>query len=123
MSHSIDKPEQGKRLRQTTISVAIAWVWYGYWTLAEGPLGDHSREVRIGVPVVIGAVAAWLAWHLANRPRLADYLRMAETEIAKICWPNLAQCLRAAALVIATVAILSLVLCTYDEIWRRLLHS
>lgn len=123
MSHSFDKPEQGNRVRQTTISVAIAWAWYGCWRLADGPLSDHSREVRIGVPVVIGAVAAWLAWDLAHRPGFAGYLRGVEIEIASICWPNLAQCLRTAALVIATVAILSLVLCTYDEIWRRLLNS
>jgi preprotein translocase subunit SecE len=117
LSPAIYKRTQGKRVRQSTALLIVVWGWFGCWTLSTGPLMDSTREVRVGVPVVMAAVIAWLAFRLVNLPQFADFLIAVEAEMKKISWPSLQECFRAAGVVIATMFLLALILFLYDRFW------
>jgi preprotein translocase subunit SecE len=119
LSPSIYKRTQGKRVRQTTAGLVIVWVVYGCYTLANGPLLDARREVRLAVPVAIGVVLSWLAYRMVNIPQFADFLIAVEVEMKKISWPTLQRCFRAGAVVIVTMFFMAAMLFLYDQIWMR----
>jgi preprotein translocase subunit SecE len=117
LSPAIYKRTQGKRVRQTTAGLVIVWVIYGCYTLANGPLLDARREVRLGVPVVIALVLSWMAYRAVNIPQFADFLIAVEAEMKKISWPSLQRCFRAGAVVIVTMFFMAAMLFIYDQVW------
>jgi preprotein translocase subunit SecE len=117
LSPAIYKRTQGKRVRQTTAGLVIVWVIYGSYTLANGPLLDARREVRLGVPVVIGLILSWMAYRAVNIPQFADFLIAVEAEMKKISWPSLQRCFRAGAVVIVTMFFMAAMLFIYDQVW------
>src|SRR5579863_3982462 len=119
VSPAIYKRTQGKRVRQTTAALIVVWCWFGCWTLYSGPLLDAPRNVRLGIPVVIAAITAWIAFRLVNIPQFADFLIAVEAEMKKISWPSLQECFRAAGVVIVVMFLLALVLFLYDQIWMH----
>jgi len=123
LSPAIYKRTQGKRVRQSTALLIVVWGWFGCWTLSTGPLMDSTREVRVGVPVVMAAVIAWLAFRLVNLPQFADFLIAVEAEMKKISWPSLQECFRAAAVVIVTMFLLAVILFLYDELWIKFFEA
>jgi preprotein translocase subunit SecE len=123
LSPAIYKRTQGKRVRQSTAGLIVIWGWFGCWTLSNGPLMDATREVRIGIPAVMAAVIAWLAFRLVNLPQFADFLIAVEAEMKKISWPSLQECLRAAAVVIFTMFLLALILFLYDQLWIKFFET
>ena len=123
LSPAIYKRTQGKRVRQTTAGLIVVWGWFGCWTLSTGPLMDANRDIRIGVPVALAAVIAWLAYRLVNMPQFADFLIAVEAEMKKISWPSLQQCFRAASVVIVTMFLLAGILFLYDQLWMRFFEA
>jgi preprotein translocase subunit SecE len=123
LSPALYKRTQGKRVRQTTAGLIVVWGWFGCWTLSNGPFLDASREIRVGIPVVMAVVIGWLAYRLVNFPQFADFLIAVEAEMKKISWPSLQECFRAAAVVIVTMFLLALVLFLYDELWIKLFRA
>lgn len=123
LSPAIYKRTQGKRVRQTTGGLIVVWGWFGCWTLSTGPLVEYPREIRIGIPAVMAALIAWMAFRLVNFPQFADFLIAVEAEMKKISWPSLQECFRAAAVVIVTMFLLALVLFLYDELWIKLFQA
>ena len=123
LSPAIYKRTQGKRVRQTTAGLIVVWGWFGCWTLSTGPMMDANRDMRVGIPVVLAAVTAWLAYRLVNFPQFADFLIAVEAEMKKISWPSLQQCFRAAAVVIVTMFFLAAVLFLYDQLWIRFFEA
>jgi preprotein translocase subunit SecE len=119
LSPAIYKRTQGKRVRQTTAGLCIVWIVYGCYTLANGPLMDATREVRLVVPVVIGVVLSWLAYRMVNIPQFADFLIAVEAEMKKITWPTLQRCFRAGAVVIVTMFFMAAMLFLYDQLWIK----
>jgi preprotein translocase subunit SecE len=119
LSPAIYKRTQGKRVRQTTAGLIVVWGWFGCWTLSTGPLMDSSRNMRVGIPVVLAAVVAWLAYRLVNFPQFADFLIAVEAEMKKISWPTLQHCFRSATVVILTMFLLAAILFLYDQLWIR----
>ncbi|HXY36727.1 MAG TPA: preprotein translocase subunit SecE [Planctomycetaceae bacterium] len=117
LSPAIYKRTQGKRVRQTTAGLIIVWVIYGCYTLANGPLLDATREVRLVVPVVVGAVLSWIAYRVVNIPQFADFLIAVEVEMKKISWPTMQRCFRAGAVVIITMFFMAAMLFIYDQVW------
>jgi preprotein translocase subunit SecE len=123
LSPAIYKRTQGKRVRQTTAGLIVVWGWFGCWTLSNGPLIEYGRERRIGIPVALAAIIAWVAYRLVNMPQFADFLIAVEAEMKKISWPSLQECFRAAAVVILTMFMLAIVLFFYDELWIKLFQA
>jgi preprotein translocase subunit SecE len=123
LSPAIYKRTQGKRVRQTTAALITVWGWFGCWTLSNGPLLDFTREVRIGVPLLVAAAITWLAYRLVNMPQFADFLIAVEAEMKKISWPSLQECFRAATVVIAMMFLLALILFLYDELWMKVFKA
>ena len=119
LSPAIYKRTQGKRVRQTTAGICIVWIAYGCYTLANGPLMDASRQVRLAVPVVIGVVLSWLCYRMVNIPQFADFLIAVEVEMKKISWPSMQRCFRASAVVIVTMFFMAAMLFLYDQVWMR----
>jgi preprotein translocase subunit SecE len=113
------KRTQGKRVRQTTAALIAIWSAFGCWTLSTGPLMDYPRNIRVGIPTAIGLLIAWLSFRLVNIPQFADFLIAVEAEMRKVSWPTMQECLRAAAVVIATMFMLAMVLFAYDQFWMR----
>jgi preprotein translocase subunit SecE len=97
----------------------IVWVAYGCYTLANGPLLDSSREVRLVVPTVIGVILSWMAYRAVNVPQFADFLIAVEVEMKKISWPSMQRCFRASAVVIVTMFFMAAMLFLYDQVWMR----
>jgi len=110
-------------VRQTTAGLIVVWGWFGCWTLSSGPLMDSNRDVRVGVPTVLAAVIAWLAYRLVNFPQFADFLIAVEAEMKKISWPTLQHCFRSATVVIVTMFLLAAVLFFYDQLWMKLFQA
>jgi preprotein translocase subunit SecE len=123
LSPAIYKRTQGKRVRQTTAALIVVWGWFGCWTLSNGPLSDYTPQIRIGIPVVLAAVIAWVAYRLVNLPQFADFLIAVEAEMKKISWPSLQECFRAAAVVIVTMFLLAIILFVYDELWIKVFQA
>jgi preprotein translocase subunit SecE len=119
LSPAIYKRTQGKRVRQTTAGILIVWIAYGCYTLANGPMMDASREVRLVVPAVIGVVLSWLAYRMVNIPQFADFLIAVEAEMKKVTWPTLQRCFRAGAVVIVTMFFMAAMLFLYDQLWIK----
>jgi preprotein translocase subunit SecE len=119
LSPTIYKRTQGKRVRQTTAGLIIVWTLYGCYTLANGPLMDYSREVRLAIPAAVGLILSWMAYRAVNFPQFADFLIAVEVEMKKISWPSLQRCFRAGAVVIVTMFFMAAMLFLYDQLWMR----
>jgi preprotein translocase subunit SecE len=119
LSPAVYKRTQGKRVRQSTAGLILVWGWYGCWTLSTGPLIDSRQEIRVGVPVFLAAIIAWVAFRLVNVPQFADFLIAVEAEMKKISWPTLQECFRAATVVIVCMFLLAALLFAYDRFWIK----
>jgi preprotein translocase subunit SecE len=119
LSPGIYKRTQGKRVRQTTAGLVVVWVAYGCYTLANGPLMEYSRTVRLAVPAAVGIILSWVAYRVVNIPQFADFLIAVEVEMKKISWPSLQRCFRAGAVVIVTMFFMAGMLFLYDQVWMR----
>ncbi len=77
--------------------------------------------MQFGIPLVVFAVGAWLAFRLVNTPRFADFLIAVEAEMAKVSWPTKQELFRSSIVVMFTIFGLALILWGYDLFWNRLL--
>jgi preprotein translocase subunit SecE len=77
--------------------------------------------------VVVGMLVAgllfllpgiWFAYRIVNYSRFADFLIAVEAEMNKVSWPTRPELIRAVAVVLFTVAFLSVVLFGYDLVWN-----
>jgi preprotein translocase subunit SecE len=117
ISPGLYKRTQGKRVRQSTALLFVGWAWFGCWSLYTGPLSEAAPETRIGIPMALGIVAAWIAYRAVNIPQVADFLIAVEAEMKKISWPTVQRCFRAATVVIVTMILMAIVLFAYDQLW------
>ena len=115
------KRNQGRLARQVTAITIALVVFLGAWTLHQGPLsGYRSPWVRVGIPLVISAVGAWITFRLVNFPRFANFLISVEAEMDKVSWPGKPELYRATVVVVGTMFFLGMVLLAYDVLWQRL---
>jgi preprotein translocase subunit SecE len=136
-STSVYKRSQGRVTRQVTfLALTVAWgiaVWrlaqiLPAWFTAGGPMtqalpaGDFGF-IRFGVPLLIFAAGAWLAYRAVNLPRFAEFLIGVESEMSKVAWPSLGEVARSSAVVIFMIFALSFILAAYDLFWRFVLQA
>lgn len=80
------KRNQGRLARQLTAVFILAFVFFGVWRLSQGPLLSYDSSVRVGIPTLIFAFAAWVVFRAVNYPRFADFLISVQAEMDKVSW-------------------------------------
>ena len=117
VSLNVYKRSQGRLTRQLTALAIALIVILGAWTLSQGPLSNYRDPVRTGIPLVLSALALWVAFRIVNVPRFADFLISVEAEMDKVTWASREELQRATIVVIATMVFIGLVLLAYDVFW------
>lgn len=123
LSLDLYKRSQGRLARQLTAAGLGAIVLVGAYILSQGALGTYGQGVRVGIPVVISAIAAWLIFRLVNYPVFAEFLISVEGEMNKVSWASKQELYRATIVVLGTMLFLAVVLFLYDRIWMAVLSS
>lgn len=116
------KRNQGRMVRNVTVGVLLAVVALACWTLSVRMLSEFADPVRIGVPAVLGAIGAWMAYRIVNYPQFADFLIDVEVELTKVSWPSKDELWRATLVVLLVMFLLSATLLAYDLVWQQLLR-
>jgi len=150
-SVSIYKRNQGKVARQVTFAALAIALLLGVWRLSQllpiwfggggasavgdslggaGSLGWSGSlsgadlgVLRIGVPAVLGLLAAWVCYRIVNVPWFADFLIAVESEMTKVSWPSKDEVIRSSAVVIFLIFALAAILAGYDLFWWSVLRS
>ena len=115
------KRNQGRLARQLTAAGIGAMVVAGAYVLSQGPLAGMGREVRVGIPLLITAAAAWVVYRLVNYPRFAEFLISVEAEMGKVSWASKDEVMRATIVVLSTMLFLGVILFFYDLLWQKIL--
>lgn len=111
------KRNQGRLARQITAVGSVLLVFYGAWTLSQGPLSAYGPTIKVGVPLLLSGAGAWIIYRLVNFPRFADFLISVEAEMDKVSWASRDELFRATAVVLGTMVFLGFVLLGYDIFW------
>jgi len=112
------KRNQGRLARQLTAAAIGLMVVAGAYILSQGPMADYSRGVKVGVPLGISALAAWIVFRLVNYPRFAEFLISVEAEMGKVSWASKQELYRATVVVLCTMFFLAFVLFFFDFLWQ-----
>jgi preprotein translocase subunit SecE len=112
------KRNQGRLARQLTAAAIGLMVVAGAYILSQGPMADYSRGVKVGVPLAITALAAWVVFRLVNYPRFAEFLISVEAEMGKVSWASKQELYRATVVVLSTMFFLAFVLFFFDFLWQ-----
>ena len=116
-SWSLYKRNQGRIVRQLTALAMVLSVWYGAYTLKEYVLSPYSDSIRVGIPVVLAVIGAWIVFRAVNYSRFADFLVSVEAEMNKVSWASRSELYRATIVVIITMLFLGALLFLYDQLW------
>ncbi|MDY0168983.1 MAG: preprotein translocase subunit SecE [Thermoguttaceae bacterium] len=112
----IYKRSQGRITRQITFAAIALTVAIGCWRLSEN-LDQLRPELRFGIPAVLLALSAWIAYRIVNFPNFADFLIAVEAEMNKVSWPTRSELIRASLVVLITIFVLATVLTIFDLFW------
>ncbi|MBI1345234.1 preprotein translocase subunit SecE [bacterium] len=123
LAASLYKRNQGRLTRQLTAAAIFAAIAVGAWALFQTALADLEKPVQYGITAALVVLGAWFAYRIVNYPAFADFLVDVEGEMAKVSWPSKDELLRATAVVLVTMFLLSFVLFMYDLIWQQLLRA
>jgi preprotein translocase subunit SecE len=123
-SVGVYKRNQGRLTRQlTSIGLGVIAI-LGCWTMTQTVLStspdgweQNWAYIRYGVPAVIGGVALWAIFRLANYPKFADFLISVEAEMDKVSWADQPYLVRATGVVLSTMLVLGMYLLLCDAIW------
>jgi preprotein translocase subunit SecE len=131
VSVELYKRNQGRLTRQLTALALLLVLFYGAWTLSQGPLSNYAPRtgdppetvawktaVQVGIPAAICVIGAWVIFRLVNYSRFADFLISVEAEMDKVSWSSRDELLRATAVVLITMVFLGFVLLMYDIFWQ-----
>jgi preprotein translocase subunit SecE len=107
------KPNQGRRVR-VTAAVTIVAVAALAALEAYARLAAFGIQVRLAVPVLALAAIVGFGIYVLNWPRVAEFLIDAESELAKVSWPNRQQVLGSTGTVLVLVLLLAIYLVGMD---------
>ncbi len=111
---SIYKKGQGKYVRLGTVIGIGSVILLGMrWALNTFMALDPGY-VKAVVALIIAILGAWLCFWVVNRPRYADFMILAESEMRKVVWPTPPAVFRATRLVIFLTLGLALLLFLID---------
>lgn len=120
MEVGLYKRNQGRLTRQLTGVGLGLIVFLGAWTLSTGPLGGFTEQplIRVGIPVLLAGIGAWMIYRAVNYPKFADFLISVEAEMDKVTWASKQDLSRSAVVVIGTMFFLGFALFVYDLFWQ-----
>lgn len=142
LAAGIYKRNQGRLTRQLTVLALWALIALGCYTLKTQMLDDYREgtrvslwvpfaddpswtltrwgafAIRVGLPTLLAAIGAWMAYRAVNYPRFADFLVSVEAEMAKVSWPSRDELFRATVVVIVVMLLLAVLLFGFDYIWQ-----
>ena len=78
-------------------------------------------SVQFTVPLLVLAVALWLAWRVVNMPSFADFLIATEAELNKVSWTTQRRLAQDTVVVLVTVFLMALFLFSTDYFWKTVL--
>jgi preprotein translocase subunit SecE len=120
----IYKRNQGRLVRQGTAIALGLMVFLGAYTLYQSQLADLSQTwLKLGIPVTICTLGAWVVFRLVNYPPFADFLISVEAELDKVNWPTKQELYRSTLVVIATMFVLGMILFLYDVFWQWIFRA
>ena len=88
--------------------------------MANGPLGQSDKAIQVGVPLLIWAATAWVAFRIVNVPKFADFLVSVESELEKVTWPGRNEVVQATIVVLSMMLFLGVFLFVIDLVWTWL---
>ncbi|NMC18846.1 MAG: preprotein translocase subunit SecE [Thermogutta sp.] len=113
------KRNQGRVVRQGTFAAIVVIVVFGAWRLGlTAGMWGLALEWQLGLPAVLIAAGAWIAFRLINVPEVADFLISVEAEMRKVSWPKRSELIRGCVVVLVVIFSLALILTVYDLFWR-----
>jgi preprotein translocase subunit SecE len=116
------KRNQGRITRQVTFGAFLFVAAYGAWRMSQ-ELASYTRLYSVGIPLLVAALFAWVAYRLVNMPAFADFLIAVEAEMAKVSWPTRAELIRSSLVVIIVILGMAALLWAYDTFWSFLLSN
>ena len=117
LSTHVFKSSQGRMVRQVTLAVLLAVVFLGCYRMSEVFFLDAEPLVRLGIPSLVFAVAAWISYRLVHWPRFADFLIAVQGEMDKVNWATWEYLIRATGVVLVTMVIAAAFLWVCDFLW------
>jgi preprotein translocase SecE subunit len=87
-------------------------------TYTSMPLLPH---VKYTLPILIAALAIWLAWRVVNVPSFADFLIATEAELNKVSWTTRPRLIQDTIVVLVTVVLFTVFLFVVDVAWGQIL--
>jgi preprotein translocase subunit SecE len=113
------KRSQGKVTRQVTFVAAAIVVALGTFRLLDwlSVMLDYALLSYLIAGTVL-FLGCWIAYRVVNYPQFADFLIAVEAEMAKVSWPNRAELIRSAIVVIVVIFVLASILFCYDIFWN-----
>ncbi len=120
---NIYKKGQGKWVRLGTVIglgllVALGILWIKNTFMALDPA--YSKMIMV---VLVGAAGAAFCFYVVNRPNLADFMILTESEMRKVVWPTRAAVIRATRLVVLSTLGMALMLFLVDTFFVWLFHA
>lgn len=121
-SVNLYKKNQGRLARQLVGGAGAVAICLLVWSMNQSLLADLDSTVRIAVTSVVGIAGLWAMFRVVNFPQFAEFLIDVQHEMAKVSWPSWPQLQRSTAVVLFTMALLSVVLFCYDVVWHWVLR-
>jgi preprotein translocase subunit SecE len=85
---SIYKPGQGKYVRWGTVIGAAMIILVGAAWVGEHELGAYGVPTQATGVMIWIALGAILTFWVVNKPNLAEFMIMTESEMRKVSWPS-----------------------------------
>ncbi len=120
---NIYKKGQGKWVRLGTaiglgllIALGILWIKNTFMPLAPA----YSKMIMV---VIVGSLGALFCFYVVNRPNLADFMILTESEMRKVVWPTRQAVIRATRLVVLSTLGMALMLWLVDTFFVWLFRA
>lgn len=120
-SVNLYKKNQGRLARQLVAGAGALAVCLLSWSMSQTLLADVDSTVRIVISAVFAVAGLWAVYRVVNYPQFAEFLIEVQHEMAKVSWPSWPNLQRSTAVVLFTMALLSVVLFCYDVVWHWVL--
>ena len=114
------KPGQGTLARGGTLLAIGVLILAGMYSWSQVNV-DSAPAVKWGLPLVVGAMAGWVAYRLIHYQPFADFLIYTEVEVNKVSWPTRSELRASTIVVLVNILLMAIFLFMADTFWKWLL--